>query len=176
MRRTSRATAAGVKSSCMSSGTMRRPAIRFAMAKKGVCTMWRRIDAVSGATRYSSSKGAATASDVQPGALINVQFSPRADNRDVAQDVTVLAKPGDNYVFSGVVTNLDMRTSSFFVDNQADDQSYEVHFSPTAMADARSLKVGQEVTARAVFDGKQYKATNIRVENAKEQDQESKAQ
>jgi len=32
------------------------------------------------------------------------------------------------------------------------------------------------VTARAVFDGKQYKATNIRVENAKEQDQESKAQ
>ena len=132
---------------------------------------------VSGATRYNSSKGAATASDVQPGALINVQFSPRADNRDVAQDVTVLAKPGDNYIFSGVVTNLDMRTSSFFVDNQADDQSYEVHFSPTAMADARSLKVGQEVTARAVFDGKQYKATNIRVENAKEQDnQESKAQ
>lgn len=132
---------------------------------------------VSGATRYSSSKGAATASDVQPGALINVQFSPRADNRDVAQEVMVLAKPGDNYIFSGTVTNLDMRTATFFVDNQADEQSYEVHFSPTVLADARSLKIGQEVTARAVFDGKKYQATNIRVDNSKEQDgQESKAQ
>ncbi len=132
---------------------------------------------VSGATRYSSSKGAATASDVQPGALINVQFSPRADNRDVAQDVMVLAKPGDNYIFSGTVTDLDMRTDTFFVDNQADDQSYEVHFSPTVLADARSLKIGQEVTARAVFDGKKYQATNIRVDNGKEQEgQESKAQ
>jgi len=132
---------------------------------------------VSGATRYNSSKGAATASDVQPGSLISVQFSPHSDYRDVAQEVIVLAKPGDNYIFSGVVTNLDMRTSSFFVDNQADDQSYEVHFSPTALADARSLKVGEEVTARAVFDGKQYKATNIRIENSKDQqEQESKAQ
>jgi hypothetical protein len=132
---------------------------------------------VSGATRYSSSKGAATASDVQPGALINVQFSPRSDNRDVAQEVMVMAKPGDDYIFSGVVTNLDMRTSSFFVDNQSDDQSYEVHFSPTALPDTHALKIGQEVTARAVFDGKQYKATNIRIENSKEQaGQESKAQ
>jgi cold shock CspA family protein len=132
---------------------------------------------VSGATRYSSSKGAATASDVQAGALINVHFSPRADNRDVAQEVMVLAKPGDNYIFSGTVTNLDMRSSTFFVDNQADEQSYEVHFSPTVMADARSLKIGQEVTARAVFDGKKYQATNIRVDKGNEQEgQESKAQ
>ena len=132
---------------------------------------------VSGATKYSSSKGTATASDVQPGALINVHFSPRADNRDVAQEVMVLAKPGDNYIFSGTVTNLDMRSSTFFVDNQADEQSYEVHFSTRVMADARSLKIGQEVTARTVFDGKKYQATNIRVDNAKEQEgQESKAQ
>ncbi len=132
---------------------------------------------VSGSTHYSSSKGAATASDVQPGALINVQFSPRADNRDIAQDVMVLAKPGDNYIFSGTVTNLDMRSSTFFVDNQADEQSYEVHFSPTVLVDVRSLKVGQEVTARAVFDGRKYQATNIRVGNGKDQEgQELKAQ
>jgi len=91
--------------------------------------------------------------------------------------VMVLAKPGDNYIFSGTVTNLDMRTDTFFVDNQADEQSYEVHFSPTVLADARSLKIGQEVTARAVFDGKKYQATNIRVDNAKEPGgQDAKAQ
>ena len=132
--------------------------------------------AVSGATKYSSSKGAATASDVQPGSLIDVQFAPHSGPRDMAQEVIVLAKPGDNYIFSGVVTNLDMSTNSFFVDNQADDQSYEVHFSPAALPDVHALKVGQEVTARAVFDGKQYRATNIHIENKDQEGQESKAQ
>ena len=82
---------------------------------------------VNGATKYSSTKGTATVADVQPGSLIDVQFSPRRDQA-VAQEVKVLAKPGDNYIFSGVVTNLNMRTNSFFVDNKSDDQSYEVHF------------------------------------------------
>ena len=132
--------------------------------------------AVSGATKYSSSKGAATAGDVQPGSLIDVQFAPHSGPRDIAQEIIVLAKPGDNYIFSGVLTNLDMSTNSFFVDNQADDQSYEVHFSPAALPDVHSLKVGQEVTARAVFDGKQYRATNIRIDNKEQEGQESKAQ
>jgi hypothetical protein len=132
--------------------------------------------AVSGATKYSSSKGSATASDVQPGSLIDVQFAPHSGPRDIAQEIIVLAKPGDNYIFSGVVTNLDMSTNSFFVDNQSDDQSYEVHFTPAALADVHSLKIGQEVTARTIFDGKQYRATNIRVENKEQEGQESKAQ
>ena len=132
--------------------------------------------AVSGATKYSSSKGSATARDVQPGSLIDVQFAPHSGPRDIAQEIIVLAKPGDNYIFSGVVTNLDMSTNSFFVDNQADDQSYEVHFSPVALPDVHALKVGQEVTARAIFDGKQYRATNIHIENKDQEGQESKAQ
>ncbi|MGA2370222.1 MAG: hypothetical protein ACLPPV_16880 [Candidatus Korobacteraceae bacterium] len=133
--------------------------------------------AVGGATKYSSSKGAATAADVQPGSLIDVQFSPRRDDRDVAEEVIVLAKPGDNYIFSGVVTNLDMRTNSFFVDNKSDDQTYEVHFSPAAASDARALKIGSEVTARTTFDGKQYTANNVRIEGSKQPEgEESKAQ
>jgi len=119
--------------------------------------------AVSGATKYSSTKGSATASDVQTGALINVQFSPRRDQA-VAQEIVVLAKPVDNYIFSGIVTSMDMRTSSFFVDNKSDEQSYEVHFTRTQVSDPDALKVGAEVTARATFDGKQYIANNVRVE------------
>jgi hypothetical protein len=132
--------------------------------------------AVGGATRYSSSKGAATSGDVQPGSLIDVQFAPRRDNRDVADEVVVLAKPGENYIFSGVVTIVDMRTRSFFVDNQSDDQTYEVHFGPNAVSDTRALKVGSEVTARTTFDGKQYTASNVRIEDAKQSQEESKAQ
>ncbi len=118
---------------------------------------------VNGATKYSSTKGNATAADVQPGSLIDVQFSPRREQA-VAQEVKVLAKPGDNYIFSGVVTNLNMRTNSFFLDNQSDEESYEVHFSRDAITDLSALRVGAEVTARTVFDGKQYTASNVRVE------------
>lgn len=118
---------------------------------------------INGATKFASTKGSATMADVQPGSLIDVQFSPRRDTA-VAQEITVVAKPGDNYIFSGTVTDLNMRTSSFFVDNKTDDQSYEVHFARNAVSDMQALRVGAEVTARAVFDGKQYTASNVRVE------------
>jgi hypothetical protein len=132
---------------------------------------------VGSGTNYSSTKGTASARDVQPGALIDVQFSPRHSDRDIARAITIVAEPGDNYIFSGVVTNLDMRTDSLFVDNTSDDQSYELHFAPADVADLQQLKVGSEVTARAVFDGKQYKASNIRVDNSPEQPgEQSKAQ
>lgn len=133
--------------------------------------------AVDNATKYSSTKGSATLTDVQPGSMIDVQFSPRRD-RAVAQEVKLLAKPGDNYIFSGTVTSMDMRTSSFFVDNKSDNESYEVHFSRAAVSDPQSLKVGAEVTARATFDGKQYTASNVRVEKPDqgEPDQKSEVQ
>jgi hypothetical protein len=132
---------------------------------------------VSGATRYSSSKGAASAGDVQSGAMIDVQFSPRKDDKVVAQEITILAKPGDNYIFSGAVTNIDMRSSAFFIENRSDQQTYEVHFGQDAVTDMRALKVGSEVTARTTFDGKQYKASNIRIENLnQEEGEQSKAQ
>ena len=132
---------------------------------------------IAGSTQYTSTKGTATASDLTPGALVEVQFAPRRDDRTVAQQVVVLAKPGENYIFSGKVTNLDMRTSSMFVDNRADDQTYEVHVSQAALPDPRALRIGAEVTARATFDGKQYKASNVRIEGANEQvGEQSKAQ
>jgi hypothetical protein len=130
---------------------------------------------VSGATKYSSTKGSATASDVQAGSLIDVQFSPRRD-QTVAQEIVVLAKPGDNYIFSGIVTSMDMRTNSFYVDNKSDEQSYEVHFSRSTVSDPDALKVGAEVTARATFDGKQYIANNVRVEKPDQGEPQSEVQ
>ena len=100
---------------------------------------------------------------MQPGSLIDVSFTPRQD-KAVAQEVKVLAKPGDNYIFSGTVTNLNMRTATLFVDNTTDDQNYEVHFSRDTVNDFQGLRVGAQVTARATFDGKQYIASNVHVE------------
>jgi hypothetical protein len=122
--------------------------------------------AVGGITKYSSSKGAANSGDVQPGSLVDVQFATDRQNRDVAQEIVVLAKPGDNYIFLGVVTGLDMHSNMLVLANRSDEQDYEVHFSSSALADPRALKVGSEVTARATFDGKQYKASNVRIEDS----------
>ena len=134
--------------------------------------------AVGGITKYSSSKGAANSGDVQPGSLVDVQFATDRQNRDVAQEIVVLAKPGDNYIFSGVVTGLDMHTNMLVLENRSDEQDYEVHFSSAALSDPRALRVGSEVTARATFDGKQYKASNVRIEkpSSEENGEQSKVE
>ncbi len=119
---------------------------------------------VNNATKYSSFRGGAVSSDVQPGSLIDVQFSTDHSNRDVAQEIIVLAKQGESYIFSGTVTSLDMRSGTLALDNSSDDQNYEIHFDPASLADSRALKVGSEVTAHAVFDGKGYKARDVEVE------------
>ena len=63
--------------------------------------------------------------DVQPGSLIDIQFSLDPSNRDVAEEFTVLAKPGESFVFSGTVSSLDVRSGALAVDNHSDDQNYD---------------------------------------------------
>jgi hypothetical protein len=126
---------------------------------------------VSGATKYSSFKGDANSGDVRPGSLVDVQFATGPANHDVAQEILVLAKPGDDFVFSGVVTNLDMRSATLALENRSDQETYELRFNPAAIEDPHQLKVGAEVTAHAVFDGKQYKAANLRIEKTNPQDE-----
>ena len=125
--------------------------------------------AVTPATKYSRSDGAAIAGDLQPGSLVDVQFASNRNNHPVAREIVVLAKPGDSYVFSGVVVNLDMRTNSLSVENRSDQEIYELHFSTAGLPDHQALKVGSEVTASAVFDGKEYKASNLHIENTSQQ-------
>ena len=132
---------------------------------------------VSGATKYSSSKGNANSGDVRPGSLVDVQFATGPANHDLAQEILVLAKPGDDYIFSGVVTNLDLRTDTLALENRSDQETYELRFNPAAIEGGSQLRVGSEVTAHAVFDGRQYKAANLRIEktNSKHEDKEGQA-
>jgi hypothetical protein len=130
---------------------------------------------VNGATKYSSYKGNASSGDVRPGSLVDVQFATGRANHDMAQEILVLAKPGDDYIFSGVVTNLDMRTNTLAVENRSDQETYELHFNPAAIEGVNQLKIGTEVTAHAIFDGKQYRANNLRIENANSKKDEGEA-
>lgn len=123
--------------------------------------------AIGGLTKYSSPKGNVTASDVRPGALVDVQFATGRQSRDTATEVTIVAKPGDSYLFAGEVTSIDMHSNVFVVENRSDDQAYEVHFDRGAMPDVQTLKIGEQVTARAIFDGKQYKTNDLTIEKSK---------
>jgi hypothetical protein len=119
---------------------------------------------VGGSTQFSAYKGSAGSNDLQPGSLVDVQFARGKDKTDMAQEVILLAKPGDTYVFSGVVTNVDLRNNTLALENRSDDQTYELHFDNSAVDDKSKLKVGAEVTAHAVFNGKQYNANDLQLQ------------
>ena len=133
--------------------------------------------AVGSSTQYSASKGSASSNDLQPGSLVDVQFARGKDKNNLAQEVILLAKPGDAYVFSGVVTNIDLRNNTLALENRSDDQTYELHFDKSAVDDKSKLKVGSEVTAHAVFNGKQYNANDLQLQaaNADSPDKTDKA-
>jgi Domain of unknown function (DUF5666) len=126
--------------------------------------------AVGSGTQYSALKGSASSADLQPGSMVDVQFAPGKDRRDMAQQVILIAKPGDSYVFSGVVTNIDLRDGTLALQNRSDDQTYELHFDQAAVDDRSKLKVGSEVTAHAIFNGKQYTANDLQLQAANADD------
>lgn len=131
---------------------------------------------IGSGTKYSASRGSASSGDLQPGSMVDVQFARGKDKRDVAQEVILLAKPGDTYVFSGVVTNIDLRNNTLALENRSDDETYELHFDQSAVDDKSKLKVGSEVTAHAVFNGKQYNANDLQLRaNAENPDKSDKA-
>ncbi len=124
-------------------------------------------------SRQTSFKGqgneTASAADVRPGAILDVQFAPGSGKSGEATEVALLAKPGANYVFAGRVTNLDLRSGVVSVDNQTDGKNYDLVFDPARVQGREQLRVGSEITARATFDGKNYRASDVTVSAASEQ-------
>jgi len=106
---------------------------------------------------------AGSISDLQPGSLVVVHFLARADNRDVAQDIRVLATPGASFTFSGTVTFIDLRARRMAIDNRTDNQNYDILVDSVPAGMLRDLKVGSAATVQAVFDGQNYQARSVEV-------------
>jgi hypothetical protein len=104
--------------------------------------------------------------ELREGALVKVKFAPDSAKSGVAEEITVTARPGETFTFAGRVTYLDMRSGTLAVLNQSDHKSYEIHFDPMR-GNLDTLSVGSEVAINAVFDGKQYSASNLEVKPAK---------
>ncbi len=118
---------------------------------------------VTDATEVKRDGRAGSLADVRQGSLIAVQFLPGKENRGVAKTITVLAAPGENFTFAGKITHLDLRAGILAVENRTDSKTYDIAFDREHKLPS-NLMVGSDVKVAAMFDGKQYKASQINVE------------
>jgi hypothetical protein len=101
--------------------------------------------------------------DLVPGALISLSFESDSRGRGAAREITVLATPGASFVFSGVVTALNVASGYMMVTDSRDQRGYQIHFNPQDPVVLR-LHMGDHVRVTADYDGNRYAAT--RIENA----------
>lgn len=99
--------------------------------------------------------------DLVSGALVDVTFDAGEKGRAVASRVTVLAKPGSNFVFSGKISSLDMHAGVMVVVDPRDQKSYQISFEPARVPITEKLHVGDEVRIEATFDGTRYAAAQV---------------
>ena len=106
-------------------------------------------------------------SDLTPGSLVAVRFSPDVRNRDTVSQVLVYATPGSNFTFAGPITYIDLRLNKLAVANRTDNKTYEIDFDPAALGSERNnLQVGRDVTVVATFEPKGYRADKITVNSS----------
>jgi Domain of unknown function (DUF5666) len=106
----------------------------------------------------------AYASQLVPGTLVDVDFVAQKDNRD-AQKVSILAVPGTDFTFAGVVTSVDLHIGLLVLTSQTDRKTYEIYLDPTVITVDDGLHAGADVTTVARFDGSRYVARTLTVDS-----------
>ena len=119
--------------------------------------------AVTDRTKIESQRGPTVAASLHTGSLIDVTFTP-GGHRGEAQSITIHATPGESYVFTGILTDVNIREGVLALDNQVDGNNYELYFDPLQEKNLTSqLVAGTPVWVSANFDGKRYRATSIKI-------------
>jgi len=107
--------------------------------------------------------GAEGKSDLVNGSLVVVKFEANGKGQAVANHVTVLARPGSSFVFSGRLSSLDMHTGLLVLLDPRDGKTYQISFSPARIAGSANLHAGDQVRVTASFDDGRYTAAEITV-------------
>jgi hypothetical protein len=103
----------------------------------------------------------AGATDLVNGALVIVNFDTNGKGQAVASHVTVLARPGSEFVFSGKLSSLDMHSGRLVLVDLRDEKSYQISFDAGRLPASENLHAGDQVRVVASFDGVRYTATEI---------------
>src|SRR5438477_9846887 len=99
--------------------------------------------------------------DLVNGSLVEVMFDPDEKGKAIANRITVLARPGAKFAFSGRLTGLDTHAGVLVVLDPRDQKSYQISFDPGRMPIAHTLHIGDELRVNASFDDKRYTAVDI---------------
>jgi hypothetical protein len=102
-------------------------------------------------------------SDLVPGSLVEVKFDSNNRGQGIATQISVLAAPGANFVFSGTLSDLNLPAGTLVVIDPRDNQSYRISFDPRAQI-GQQLRIGQHVRLTADYDGQRYVARQITIQ------------
>jgi hypothetical protein len=99
--------------------------------------------------------------DLVYGALVSVKFDANEKGQAVATRVTVLARPGSDFAFSGKLSSLDMHAGLLVLVDPRDQRRYQVSFDPVHLRGSENLHIGDEIRVAANFDGTRYRAVEV---------------
>ncbi|HYL12679.1 MAG TPA: hypothetical protein VEV41_06570 [Terriglobales bacterium] len=105
----------------------------------------------------------ASVTEIQPGAIVVINFAPGSGGADEAQQIQVLANPGQSFTFVGKITFLDLSSKRIAIANQSDNETYDLGIDSVLRSQMRGLREGSQAIITAVFDGKQYQARTIEI-------------
>jgi len=120
---------------------------------------------LSAATVVRNGTAVGSTADLQPGSLVSLVFANQQE-RNVVKEVSLLAQPGAVFSFFGTITFVDLSRNLIAVSNQADNKAYEIHLGSVPPSILNGLHEGTTVGISAVFDGNQYVARNVSLQNS----------
>ncbi len=125
-------------------------------------------------TTIKSSNGSGKP-ELLPGSLVKLSFVPGKDSRQV-REINILAQPGGEFVFAGVITNIDLHLGTLSVANTSDNRTYDIRFDPASTPNLNRLKIGVQVIVNARFSGRDYRASHITVQQSSPASSQAQAQ
>jgi len=123
---------------------------------------------VTSQTRIVEGDKAASSSKLAPGTLVAIKFGPRQDGGEVAREVSVLATPGQSFVFAGQVTAIDLRLGLLVLASATDHKTYEIYLDPSIGLDD-NVRPAAEVTVLTRFQGNKYVARSVTLNSQNQQ-------
>ncbi len=103
----------------------------------------------------------ASPSELRPGSLVSLKFSPSVKGPGMVREISILAGPGGTFVFAGRVSHLDLHIGLLVLVDPRDSKSYDIHFDPAMSGIEDRLYEGGDVTVTTTFDGANYTASSI---------------
>lgn len=104
---------------------------------------------------------AASAADLQKGSLVSIEFAPDGKGMATATEITLLATPGSQFVFSGNVISLDLHSGNMVLLDPRTNQSYQIEFAADRISALQNVHRGQQVRVTAEYNGAHYLAQQV---------------